>query len=65
MVEIGSGVLSGGRVKYANIHETGGQAGRNRLVTIPARRYLSRSLQSAKPRAIEVIEQQIDIALRR
>jgi phage gpG-like protein len=85
----GSGVLQGNRVKYANIHETGGvirpvhgkyltipiRSGgashsskiegfrRVKQVTIPARKYMSRSLQEVSGRLLGVLRDGINKGL--
>lgn len=85
----GSGVLQGNRVKYANIHETGGvirpkkgkyltipiRSGkashsskiegfrRVKQVTIPARKYMSKSLEEVSDRLIDVLKAGINKGL--
>lgn len=99
---IGSGVLTGKRVVYANIHETGGtiypkkgqflyfqvqnssriatmRGGyqmlknpraestwvRARVVRIPARRYMSRTIEEMQPKTMTILKQSIEDQLRR
>ena len=51
-VVIGPGGLA---ERYAAIQEFGGMAGRNRLVKIPARPYMSKALETVHDKAIDIM----------
>jgi phage gpG-like protein len=50
-------------LQYAAIHEYGGQAGRNLMTTIPARRYVSLGIQAGEPQANQIMEAALDEAI--
>lgn len=58
------GIVGPQRVVYAAIHELGGQAGRGRSVTIPARPYLSVALAAKQRRIVEALGDAYVAALR-
>jgi phage gpG-like protein len=80
---IGSGVLTGNRVVYANIHETGGIIRpkykkflvfkphganywvRTKMVKIPARRYMSRTIEEMQPKVMPIMTNSVEKQLRR
>ena len=49
-------------VVYSAIHEFGGMAGPNRLVTIPERKYASRPMEDAADDILDIISNQIEKA---
>ena len=61
-VESGGGdvkVVFGTSVPYANIHERGGQAGRNLSVTIPGRPYLGPALELESGNVVNLFDLEI------